>query len=78
VEDFVFWDMMLFSLVEVYRCFGRTCCLHLQIKERIGFLVSKVFESVNAEKSSFPAENKVLADITIKISLFWDVKYIVW
>jgi hypothetical protein len=29
-KDVIFWDLRPCSLVEIYRRFGRTCCLHLQ------------------------------------------------
>jgi hypothetical protein len=82
VKVLVFWDVMLFSVVEVYRCFGRTCCLHLQIKKRIGFLDSKFCESANTGNSNLPAEDNylrivVLAAVTIKTAHFWDVTHIV-
>jgi hypothetical protein len=30
VKMFVVWDLIVFSRIDKYHCFGRACCLHLQ------------------------------------------------
>jgi hypothetical protein len=46
VTDAVFWDVMSYDLVDVYRGFGETCCLHLQgIRLLLYFIVTDMRES---------------------------------
>jgi hypothetical protein len=40
VRFVVFWDVTSPSVAEVYRCFGGTYCLHLQV-QRVRYAVGK-------------------------------------
>jgi hypothetical protein len=59
------WDMMPYSQVEIYRCFGETYCLHLQ--GRTISQASTVGRRVNrTHKQNAPCRNadKLLKDFT--------------
>jgi hypothetical protein len=43
VKPSVFWDVMIYSLVDIYKRFGRNFCLHLQ--DRRVFLMKSLFSS---------------------------------
>jgi hypothetical protein len=54
----IFWDIMLCSLLEVNRCFGRTCCLHLS-----GQKISQARKQ--CEAGSKPSVSNVLLNICV-------------